>query len=402
MAFSYDVTFNKEHRKNKTGMFTIFIRVIVDGKVSYFSIGQKLHEKYWTGKANRWVRDNHPFAFEFNALIQKKLNMVQKYQFRQRFFENTITREGLIEYMNKKSDSNIFNDYVKAYMEKVTGKAANTIKKYNTFVTYLDQFNARISFGNLNEALFLDFAAFLKKKGLHDNTALKYFDPFKVITKQAVRDGYLEKDPFQLVRLGLTKERKEEPYRMEIEDIQKFKNWVAPDDRPDLKEVRDNFMFLFYASFYYKDLISLTWDKIIETNDGPCVKAPRAKNGSIYTAPIHAFPEALEILEMQRGKHPQLIFPNLYTEQTFNLKVKDIAEAAGIKEHKKVSIKTARHSSTQFFISQGLPTEIMQKILGHKKPDITQQYHGMNARDINKAVAKLDLTAVNIKTKPNP
>lgn len=392
MAFSYEVTFNKEHRKNKTGMFTIFIRVIVDGKVSYFSIGQKLHEKYWTGKPNRWVRDNHPFAFELNTLIQKKLSMVQKYQFRQRVFENPITREGLIEYMNKKSDSNIFNDYVKTYMEKVTGKADNTIKKYNTFVTYLDQFNARISFGNLNEALFLDFVAFLKKTGMHDNTALKYFDPFKVITKQAVRDGYLEKDPFQLVRLGLSKERKAEPYRMEIEDIQKFKNWMAPADRPDLQQVRDNFMFLFYASFYFKDLITLTWDKIIETNDGPCVKAPRTKNGSIYTAPIHVFPEALEILQKQRGKHPELIFPNLYTEQTFNLKVKDIAEAAGIKEHAKVSIKTARHSSTQFYISQGLPTEIMQKILGHKKQIVTQQYHSMNARDINKAVAKIDFS----------
>ena len=31
-------------------------------------------------------------------------------------------------------------------------------------------------------------------------TVLKYFDPFKVIAKQAVKDGYLEKDPFLYVK----------------------------------------------------------------------------------------------------------------------------------------------------------------------------------------------------------
>jgi len=397
MGFSYTVIHNKEKRKNKTGMFTIFIRITVDGKVNEYSIGEKLHEKYWSGKPFKWIKREHPSADELNAFIQMKLDVVHKYELRQKLFGNPITRQGILDHLSKKSDSNIFNEYVKSYMLKDHGKAEKTIKKYNTFVSYLDQFNARINFGNLNESLFLDFADFLKKKGLHDNTVLKYFDPFKVITKQAVRDGYLEKDPFQLVRLGLTKERKAEPFRMEIEDIKKFKFYEVPTERHDLQEVRDNFMFMFYASVYYSDLQKLTWDKVIMTPEGPCVEAPRSKNGSGYTAPIHKFPEALELLEKQRGKHPTLIFPNIYTEQTFNLKVKDIAEAAGIKDHARLSIKTARHSSTQYYMGKGLSTEIMQKILGHNKLETTRQYHRLGSRNVNNAVGNLDFSDLEIK-----
>jgi site-specific recombinase XerD len=106
------------------------------------------------------------------------------------------------------------------------------------------------------------------------------------------------------------------------------------------------------------------------TEYGYCLVAERFKNENTFIAPIHKFSFAIEILEGQKGIHPDLVFPNAITEQKYNFKLKELAELAGIK--KKLMNKTARHSSIQLWEAQGLETQHTAKIAGHSKESTTK------------------------------
>ena len=250
MGYSYRPILNKNNRDNKSGKHSIFIRITVDRKSKYLNTGEKIDDNFWSGKENKWVKDSYPFAFELNSIIRKKLFSLQQFELRQKLYGNGISLETLTDHYNKKADQNVFNEYVSEFMKTVRGKSLNTLKKYRTFQRYLNEFNNKINFSQLNESLFQTFAAWLQKKGLVGVTVYKYFDPFKVICKQAVKDGYIEKDPFTNISLGIKPTKGKRVY-LEIEEITKLKNKKLPHDRPDLEEARKHWLFCFYAAFYY-------------------------------------------------------------------------------------------------------------------------------------------------------
>jgi site-specific recombinase XerD len=356
----------------------------------YFALKERIEEKYWTGKVNRWVKENHPHAFELNTLIKKRLDILGKYEYRQKVFGNGISPQGIIEYYHKKADPNVFNEFVDEFMQKsLKGRALATIKKYKTFVKYLHEFNPRLSFSQLNEDLFQSFAIWLGKKGMLGVTIEKYFDPFKVIVKQAVKEGYLEKDPFLYSKLEIKLTRSKRIY-LELEEITKIRNAKLPTDRDDLENVRKHWLFCFYAGFYYSDLKALTWQNVKNTDHGYCIMGSRYKNENDYIAPIHKFPNAIEIIKLQQGKDPELVFPEAISEQKYNAKLKELAAAAGIE--KKLMNKTARHSAIQFWEAQGLETQHTAKMVGHTKESTTKEYYNLSSRDINNRVSKFDFT----------
>ena len=394
MGYSYTALINKNNRRNKTGKHSIFIRVTVDRESKYFNLDEKIEEKYWTGKENRWVKDSHPFAFELNAIIKKKIDLLHKYEYRQKVFGNGISLQGFTEFFFKKADANVFNEYVDEFMKRsLRGKALNTLKKYRTFIKYLHEFNPKISFSQLNEDLFQDFAAWLKKKGLLGVTIDKYFDAFKVTVRQAVKEGYIEKDPFLYVKLDLKATKGKRVY-LELDEITKLKNTRLPADRLDLQNTRRSWLFCFYAGFYYSDLCALKWDNVRRTEAGYCIIGNRFKNESDYIAPIHKFPNATQIIEAQRGKDPEYVFPETISEQKFNSKLKELATLAGIK--KKLMNKSARHSNIQFWESQGLETQHTAKMVGHSKESTTKAYYELSTRDINNRVARFNFSKLDI------
>jgi len=393
MGITYTAIINRNNINNKGGRHSIFIRVTFDRQSKYFNLKEKIEEKHWSGKENRWIKDSYPFAFELNSIIKKKIDLLHAYEYRQKAFGNAISLQAITEYFHKKADPNIFNEFVNDFMKKVRGKSLNTLKKYKTFVNYLNEFNPKIQFNQLNEIFFQSFATFLQKKGMMGATVIKYFDPFKVIVKQAVKEGYLEKDPFMYTELQVKAAKAKRIY-LEVDEIAKLKNLNIPSDRHDLAVARKYWLFCFYASFYYSDLRNLKWENVKSTEFGYCLVASRYKNENPFVSPIHKFPMAVQIIEKQKGKDDEFVFPNVFSEQKYNDKLKELAKLAGI--NKRLMNKTARHSSIQFWESQGLETQHTAKIAGHTKESTTKQYFNLSMRDINERVGKFDFSLIDI------
>lgn len=394
MGASYKSVLNKNRIKNKSGKYTIFIRITLDRRSAYISTGEKIEEKFWQGKENKWIRDSHPFAFELNSLLSQKIHSLKEYEYRQKLFGNSLSLQNLKDHITKKSNPNVFSEYLSEFIRSgLLGKSLNTIKKYRTVKQYITDFNPGLTFNQLNENTIQEFAGWLSGRGLAGSTVHKYFDVFKVICRDAIKRGYLEKDPFLYIDIGVKREKPKRTY-LEINEISRLKNFKIPTERRDLEIIRTWWLFCFYCGFYYSDLKKLKWDNIKSSDLGYCIVSERHKNNNGYLVPIHRFAHAVEILEMQKNGDPEYVFPNLLSEQKFNKKLKELGTIVGLE--KKIMNKTARHSNIQFWEAQGLETQHVAKMVGHTKESTTKNYYDLSLRDINSRVAKFDFSSLDI------
>src|SRR5690606_26763140 len=137
---------------------------------------------------------------------------------------------------------------------------------YKTFERYLGEFNSSIAFPSITEAFIIDFCHWLhSKKNLHGSTIHKYLDPFRIIVRQAYKEGYYDRDPFYKVSIPYSEKNKSKKEYLSITEIRHLKDLVIPQDRGVLEKVREWFLFSLYCGIRYKDLSQLAWSDFTET-----------------------------------------------------------------------------------------------------------------------------------------
>jgi len=391
MGHSVTPVINRNNIKNKSGLYSIDIRVIVNRKPKYFSTDQKLALKYWSGKTDKWVKESHPHNFELNKIIGDKVKVINGFIYRHTAMGNVVGLRAIADFMNKRNFSNTFNEYIENYFKdpKVKFKSLNTVKKYKTFQKHLNNYNSNIPLRAINETMLQDFGSYLVGLGLSGSTVIKYFDPFKKIVKHAVKHGYLEKDPFYEVDLGVKRSKAKRDH-LEIEEVITLKDVQLPENRLDLEDTRKHWLMCFYAGFYYSDLKKLKWDEIKSSDQGYVIVGSRFKNDQGYIVPIHKFKHAIAIIEEQKGLDSEYVFPGLISDQKYNDKLKVLAKLAGI--DRKLTNKMARHSNIQFWESQGMETQFTAVMAGHTDERTTKNYYQLSTRDINARVERFDFS----------
>lgn len=387
MGVTCKIVYKSNGRVNKTGIHSVYISITINRKTKLFSTGVKIPETYWQDKENKWVSERYPGAFHLNKLIRNRYNKILEFIARRQGYNQPVTMDVVSEFWNKRLDVITVNDYMTSYLNSRKFEAYRTKEKYKTFQKHLDAFNAEVTFNSLDESLLKKFADYLKGKDQKPNTIDKYLQCFKTVVAASVKDGYLEKDPFYGAVIKLDKYRPS-VVRLTIHEIETLRQMDLTDN-PALHRNRNQFLFCFYAGIYYEDLRQLHWKHVCETEDGfVFLDAARAKNDEPYQSPIGLFPHALQILDEQKGKDAELIFPDTIESQPFNRALKRLAELAGIE--KKISGKTGRHSLIQFMQGTGCPIQFTSKVAGHTKLSTTQSYYQTTVHEVRNYMAKVD------------
>lgn len=363
MGVTFKPVFNRTGKKNKKGLYSIHLRVTIDGKTTYLNPKlPKITKEQWLGRSNKWIKDNHPNHFLFNKKIQEKMSELFDFADRQQLLDKSITLNKVDEFFNRRGDKTLFNDYVEEYIRTYKFGAPATMKKYETFKKLLNEFNPNIRFSNLEENLFLNFRDFLlTKKKQRGNTVDKYFDPFKKIVRDAVKRDYLEKNPFDGVELKI---KKEKPVRVTLtgKELEAVENLRFTTDQKSLEPHRDMFLLLCYSGLYYNDLRELTGDSLVIEQGKEFLIGDRFKTGERYISPIFLFTGAMAILE--KYSFPEKELP-LISDQKFNESLKKI----GIKAElgKSLFNKVGRNVFSDQIGAKGFSDLMLKKFLGHTK-----------------------------------
>ena len=144
---------------------------------------------------------------------------------------------------------------------------------------------------------------------------------------------------------------------------------------PSIDRIRDLFLFQCFTGLAYADFEKFNFEKDVEERNGKYIVSDRRKKTNEDYKIVLLTP-AIEILKKYDYKLP------IISNQKYNVSLKVVAQYAGI--DKNITTHMGRHTFAVFALNNGVPIEIVAKMLGHTNIRTTQVY----AKVLNSEVEK--------------
>jgi site-specific recombinase XerD len=374
--------FIRKERGSDDKKAAIYLRITVNGKRAELSIKREVEIEKWVpeaGKAKGTKEDVRQLN-DYIALWERKTYQSHKDLIEE---EVSITAEAiknrlLGRYETQKTLVEVFEYHNRLLSEKVNiDHALGTWLRYETTLKHVKDFMTLvykqndISLSKLNYKFATDLEHYLiTVRRCNQNSTSKYIKNLKHVIKIALKNEWIDKDPFI-----------------------NFKSTVRPVDRgfltpeelqileekeisiPRINQVRDIFVFSCYTGLAYVDVLELTPDNIKKGIDGELwITIHRHKTDIASNIPL--LPKAVEIISKYRD-HPVavqkgVLLPVL-SNQKLNSYLKEIADICDIK--KNITFHLARHTfATTVTLTNGVPIESVSSMLGHTNIKKTQIY----------------------------
>jgi len=258
----------------------------------------------------------------------------------------------------------------------------STLAKYITTQNYVKHFlkdvmkKSDIFMSDLNLKFLTDFEMYMSnpsKSGYYSNqpnTLTKHIVKIRTIANLALRNEWIDKDPFAKYKVSYLPTNRE---FLNATEIQLIENVTI--ENPMLEIVKDLFIFSCYTGLAYIDVMQLSYDNLsIGIDKEMWINTNRAKTDVPVKLPV--LPKAASIIKKYENtklmKVENGVFPFL-TNPSINGQLKIIAKKCGIS--KNITFHMARHSfATTVTLTNGVPIETVSKMLGHTSIKTTQIY----------------------------
>ena len=367
-------------KTNQKGVCPIYCRITYLKKRKEFSTGQFVNPKHWNSKTQRVTSKNENCNFLNGTLSLIKQNANNTYlKLQLQNIEFTVGDITNLYFGKGREREELLVNYYNGYLSKIkklVGKDIKepTYKKFEyvkEFLVSFIQFKYKTKDIPLKkiELLFLeDFEYYLKtEKDLGQATINKIIQRLKRPVKEAVAEGYLDKDPFMLHK---AKTIKTKVVFLSPEELESFENFTFT--QPRLQLVKDLFIFCCYTGLAYNELSRLEMKHIQKGFDGMLwISMQREKTSKDFSIPL--LPQAEVILNKYKAD-ASIVFPKI-SNQKYNSYLKEIGGIVGIE--KKLTTHIARKTfASTVLLYNDVPMEIVSELLGHSSMKITQDSYG--------------------------
>lgn len=396
---SFGIHFTIRADKVRDGKAPLYACVTVSRKRSYIALKQTVEEKNWDN-VKGVLKGNRETVKKLNHYLQEVRSAITLCYQQLHLKGRLISAEAIKDaFLGTEQEVYTLSRLVEYHNE--TAKAVlkwSTLKHYSVTQRYLTKFldqqfkTPDIYLHEINFKFIQDFETFLRnhkpkdhQKPLNNNGVMKHIIRLKKMTHLAMRLEWISKDPFANYKLKILKVNREHLSERELSAMEKKEITI---ERIDM--VRDLFIFCCYTGLSYVDVISLTFDNIVEATDGEMwVRTCRQKTETPVNIPL--LPNAVAILKKYKGNLRASVTNTLFpviSNQKVNAYLKEIADLCEIKKH--ITFHLARHTfATTVTLSNGVPIETVSKILGHTKIATTQIYAKVLEKKISEDMANL-------------
>lgn len=273
-------------------------------------------------------------------------------------------------------------------------RSQSTFEKYQFTLLKVDRFIAKryktpdIPLEKIDKKWIDDFYIFLRKEENNQhNTAAKYVKNLKHILAYGVELRWLESNPSQ----GYVCSYKEtNQVILGPEELLRIENKRFA--IPRLELVRKLFLLQCYTGLAYSDLAKLKKSNLEQGPDGSLwLNIRRTKTDTLVRYPLLR-QAALIINELKQTStfiESDLLIPITISSQRMNSYLKEIADLCEIS--KKLTTHVGRRTmASTVLLANGIPIEIISKILGHLKIATTQVYARVADEMVAKEIRLLD------------
>jgi site-specific recombinase XerD len=378
----------KAQKANRKGEAPIFARISYKTKETAVSTGKSIALDRWelTAKLRNVLKIEKEKVIKqaldnFQLAVEKKFNELYKIDNdvsltllkKELSGKTTVKREAITilqvmekhnEYFKKKVDA---GDRSPASLQKYE-RAKDLLKKFMEKQYQLSDMDALEINGafvhNLEQFLTYD-SIYKRKKGIKNNSVVKYIRSYKTACTYCFNLDLLEKNPFKIYRGKLNIKdavflTQDELNRLESKDL--------PFER--LQRVRDIFLFSCYTGYAPVDACKLTPKNLFKgNNDELWIMANRTKTAIRENVPV--LPPVVKIISAYSGAQETLI-PKI-SNQKMNAYLKELADLSGINKH--LTWYVARHTfATTVTLGNGVRIENVSAMMGHTNIKQTQHY----------------------------
>ena len=272
----------------------------------------------------------------------------------------TAEKRKEIEEQNTNPIKGNFIEFMKHCIDVEQSRETTKRQKY-VAVDALLRWEGIITFEDLTVKKLKEFDTWLREDGTRTDVAVyNYHKRIKLYTRLAYERGYIEKDPYDIIKFprGKCKERKP----LSESELKKMREISLP-----LREdkVRDLFIFASYTGLAFCDTQEFDFFTMTEQIGNLFyIDGSRMKTGTNFFTPI--LPPAMEVLKKYNFNLPKIS----------NQKANDILHMIEVRMglNKPVTFHLARHSFATLSLSHDIPIEKVARMLGHKDIKTTQIY----------------------------
>ena len=223
----------------------------------------------------------------------------------------------------------------------------------------------------------------LTGKPVSTRTADTYCQTFRTMLNEAVREGLMDKNPWN--RLETIEKIKKPESKREYLTIDEIRSMIATDCPNEL--VKRAYLFSCFTGLRISDVRNLKWGDIYHENGQTFVSVVMKKTTKPLYIPLSG--QALKWMpEKGESTSDGYVFGNLVNYGNVNENLKKWAEAAGIRKH--ISYHTSRHSFATMMLTLGADLYTVSKLLGHSSVKHTQIYARIIDRKKDEAVNLAD------------
>lgn len=386
------------NKTNQKGLCPLKCRITFRKERKQFSTGLFVNPNYWQSKLQTVnAKDaNADFLNSQTQLILSKIqNIIRVFQLQQEVY----TLEDIYcKFLGKEIKKKEFIlAYYKTYLAKIKKLVgldikAVTYKKFEYVSKHLESFikwkykSNDFPIEELDLQFLDDFSYYLKtEKQQQQITINKTIQRLRTPIKNAISEGFLDKDPFLLHK---SKKVIKPVVFLTTKELEKLEQHKFNQNRLSL--IQDLFIFCCYTGLAYYEMVNLSKNNLqLGFDQMNWIHMKREKTQRQIAIPI--LPKAQKIINKYLEENRICIFPTL-SNQKFNSYLKEVAEIVGI--NKTLTHHTARKTfASTVLLYNDVPMEIVSELLGHSNMLITQQSYG---KIVHKKVSE-EMTKLNKK-----
>lgn len=365
--------FDRKHVATSEKKGLVQIEVTFSGKRKWIGTGVKLYKHQWDDQ-KKVIRNLD--SVRLNALLDEQVAKINEYVMQ-------LVKKGApfsfddFEEILKKPSAVSFLDFIQDRIDNRNDISESTIKQHRTLLMSLFDFGKICSVEDLTRQNIMLFDDFLHKKGITQTTVFNYHKRLKRYINEAILFGLIDKNPYSSMKMDRGKSKKRK--YLTAEELERVKS--CPINSVAVERVRDLFLFQAYTGLSYSDLQKFDFQNNVEIRgDKYMIADRRLKTNEDYF--IILLSPALEVLRKYDFKLPVI------SNTKYNLMLKVVSEFAGI--GKPLTTHMARHTFAVFALNNGIPIEVVSKMLGHSNINTTQIYAKIVQNSVVEAFNKLE------------
>ena len=380
-------------KARKSGLCPVMGRITVDGSIAQFSLKMIIHPDKWNAGCRK-ATGKSPETIKLNREINRTRKSIESIYERIADTVGYVTAEQIKNELTGvagKAETllKLFEEHNLEYEKRVgIDRKKSSFYHYKNCYKHLCGF-IRLKYNLLDFPLrkldnpFIDSFDFYLRvdAGMTAGTILNYIIILKKISKRAVNQGSVLRDPFS----EYVPDRGKSKYRHlsgdELERIMTVKIEV-----PKFRFIRDMFVFSCFTGLAYADICLLSEKHLQKSPDGKVmIKIPRQKTDKESYIKLLEIP--IQIIEKYRHERKNDRLFNMPVHCLITYYMRKLEELCNISH---LTFHMARHTfATQICLTNGVPLTTISKMIGHSSMRSTQIYAEITSQKVGNDMKKV-------------